>query len=102
MNKDTVKLHCLNSSCDDYEDLEAISSQVRRAVSMRVENHCIEECMINLFEDGLIHVFYYEAESSTFLLIRNGFQIDFNRAWFLITEKGREFLDVNWSEQGHR
>ncbi len=100
MTVSIMDLHCLNAVCDDYENVESITAEVRRSSHGNVGDTEVAECLSELAAAGLLNVFHFNAGSSRYepVLLKNFVRDELRRAWFLITPKGREELDANWVE----
>ena len=100
MTVSIMDLHCLNAVCDDYENVESITAEVRRSSHGNVGDTEVAECLSELAAAGLLNVFHFNACSGLYehVLSTKVVPHDLRRAWFLITPKGQEELDANWVE----
>jgi hypothetical protein len=100
MTVSILDLHCLNAVCDDYENVESITAEVRRSSHGNVSDAEIAECLSELAAAGLVNVFHFDACSGRYepVSFTQFVPADLRRAWFLITPKGQEELDANWVE----
>jgi hypothetical protein len=100
MTVSILDLHCLNAVCDDYENVESITAEVRRSSHGNVSDAEIAECLSELAAAGLVHVFRFDPHSGRYepvpfpKVAAEGLR----QFWFLITPKGHEELDANWVE----
>ena len=60
MTVSILDLHCLNAVCDDYEDVESITAEVRKSSHGNVGDAEIAECLSELAAAGLIDVFWFD------------------------------------------
>ena len=100
MTVSILDLHCLNAVCDDYENVESITAEVRRSSHGNVGDTEVADCLSELAAAGLVNVFHFNACSGRYepVLLTKAVTDDLRRAWFLITPKGQEELDANWVE----
>jgi len=100
MTVSIMDLHCLNAVCDDYENVESITSEVRRSSHGNVGDTEVADCLSELAAAGLVRVFRFDRHSSRYepvpcaKVAAEGLR----QVWFLITPKGQEELDANWVE----
>lgn len=98
MTMDILRLHCLNSLCDDYENVDTVISDVRRATHANVTKREIEESLSQILKEELAAAYDFDAEKSEYL-VSPGPLNNLSQKWFLITEKGRERLEENWIDE---
>lgn len=100
MTVSIMDLHCLNAVCDDYENVESITAEVRRSSHGNVGDTEVADCLSELAAAGLVNVFHFNACSGRYepVSFTKVVTDDLRRAWFLITSKGQEELDANWVE----
>jgi hypothetical protein len=93
------EVYILNSPADGYENVEFILIDVNSAVETKVSKDQVIDGIKKLIQNGLFDAFEYDAKKSDF--IRIGFdQIqDIESLWFLMTERGRQVLDENWTDE---
>jgi len=91
-----LALHCLNSVCDDYENVSLIRTDVQKAMAIKVGDKEIEECLTELVRQGLVGVF--ECDARGHYVASDVSEGDWDKKWFLITETGRRELDEHWIE----
>jgi hypothetical protein len=98
MTVSILDLHCLNAVCDDYENVESITAEVRRSSHGNVCDSEIAECLAEMAAARLIDVFFFDPNSSRYALSSNTVITaeTISGAWFLITPKGRGELAANW------
>ena len=89
-----LALHCLNALCDDYENLDALTAEVRRATHGVVSKSEMAECLQHLVACGWVNAFRFDGAQSKYIPIATLEELSEN--WFLISENGREKLDQNW------
>jgi hypothetical protein len=100
MTVSILDLHCLNAVCDDYENVESITAEVRRSSHGNVKADEVAECLAEMAAARLINVFRFDSRSGRYeplsptTLTADGIQA----SWFLISPKGQCELDANWVE----
>ena len=100
MTVSILDLHCLNAVCDDYENVESITAEVRRSSHGNVSDAEIAECLSELTAAGLVNVFRFDPHSGRYepVPFAKVAAEGLRQVWFLITTKGHEELDANWVE----
>ena len=93
-----LTLHCLNAVADDYESLESITADVRRATHGDVAPDDVAACLSDLARDALISVFAFDREARRYVPLA-GVPTTLADKWFSITAQGRDELRINWVEQ---
>jgi hypothetical protein len=88
-------LHCLNALCDDYENLDAITSEVRKATHGAISKGEVAECLRHLVNNGLVTAFEFDGQHSKYIPVTT-LENELSENWFLISEKGGTELDQNW------
>lgn len=100
MTVSILDLHCLNAVCDDYENIESITAEVRRSSHGNVSSREVAECLAEMAAAQLVDVFRFDSRSGRYeplppaTLTVDGIQT----SWFLIAPKGQRELDSNWVE----
>jgi hypothetical protein len=100
MTVSILDLHCLNAVCDDYENIESITAEVRRSSHGNVSAHEVAECLAEMAAARLVTVFRFDARSGRYeplspaTLTADAVQT----SWFLISPIGQRELDANWVE----
>jgi hypothetical protein len=95
MKLEIIDLHCLNATCDDYENIQSILDDVRKAVHFPVEKEAVTQSVRKLHDQKLIDAFYYDAPKTSFVITNPG-ESQFEETWFSISEAGRRVLDEIW------
>lgn len=93
-----LTLHCLNAVADDYESLESITADVRRATHGDVSHEDVASCLGDLARDALIGVFAFDREARRYVPLE-GVPTTLADKWFSITAQGRDELRTNWVDQ---
>jgi hypothetical protein len=93
-----LTLHCLNAVADDYESLESITADVRRATHGDVSPDDVAACLSDLARDALIGVFAFDREARRYVPLA-GVPTTLADKWFSITAQGLNELQTNWVEQ---
>ena len=93
-----LNLHCLNAVADDFESLESITADVRRATHGDVSIDDVAACLGDLARDGLIGVFAFDREVRRYVPLQ-GVPATLADKWFSITAQGRDELRINWVDQ---
>ncbi len=92
-----LDLHCLNSLCDDYENVASVQADVRRATHGNITEEEVKEGLIRLHKEGLVEVYDYDPLQAMHLPSEIAGN-DWEAKWFFITATGRKELDQNWVE----
>ena len=92
---DLLALHCLNSLCDDYENVATILSDTRQATHGDIKAEDVEKTLADLLADDLISVYEFDTAKSEYVPLEHK-SADLNHKWFFITAKGRTRLDREW------
>lgn len=100
MTVSILDLHCLNAVCDDYENIESITVEVRRSSRGNVTADEVAECLAEMATARLIDVFRFDTRSGRYepLSLAPLTADDLQASWFLISPKGRRELEANWVE----
>jgi hypothetical protein len=88
------KLHLLVLNCttDDHEDLRSIVAEVQTGLAASESE--IVDVLRDLVGTGLIEAYAFDPVKGSFTAP----SADLRKAWFLISDKGREALDEGWGE----
>jgi len=92
-----IDLHCLNSICDDYENLPLIINEVKQAIRRDITDKAIESSLFKLVQCGFVAVYDFDSGKSSFRPSSID-PIHWPSKWFLITPLGREALEKNWDD----
>jgi hypothetical protein len=95
---DKLRLHCLNATCDDYENIASIQSQVFHDARVQLEPEQIIDYLKSLERENLVDVFVYDVAEESFKPVRDAGRVDFRNCWFLINQNGRRYLGDHWPE----
>lgn len=100
MTVSILDLHCLNAVCDDYENIESITAEVRRSSHSNVTADEVAECLAEMAAARLIDVFRFDSQSGRYEQLSPATRAadGIQESWFLISQKGRRELDANWVE----
>lgn len=100
MTVSILDLHCLNAVCDDYENIESITAEVRRSSHGNVTADEVAECLAEMATARLIEVFRFDSGSGRYEPLSPAplTADDHQTSWFLISAKGRRELEANWAE----
>jgi hypothetical protein len=100
MTVSILDLHCLNAVCDDYEDVESITAEVRKSSHGNVSDIDVADCLSELAAAGMVAAFWFDAGPSRYVPadLHEVTPERLRAAWFRITPKGHEELDANWAE----
>ena len=97
MIKSSLKLHCLNAVCDDYENVTSVTSDVQNSLKDNIMDAEVRQCLDELMRSGCVNAFEFD-EHRGYIPI-SGANKEFGEIWFLISEKGKQTLDENWIEE---
>jgi hypothetical protein len=92
---DLIALHCLNSLCDDYENVTTILSDVRQATHGNFQAEDIQRTLADLVAEDLVCAYEFDAANSRYVPIP-GPAANLSDKWFFITETGRTRLNREW------
>jgi DNA-binding PadR family transcriptional regulator len=92
---DLLALHCLNSLCDDYENITTILSDLRQATHGDIKAEDVEGILSDLVADELVSAYDFDAANSQYVP-SDGTSAGLKDKWFFITEKGRMRLNHEW------
>jgi hypothetical protein len=98
MKVSILNLHCLNAVADDFESLDSITADVRRATHGNVSHNEVATCLGELAHDGWVNVFTFDPGEQRYLALPE-VPAALADKWFGITDRGREELRTNWVEE---
>jgi hypothetical protein len=93
------EVYILNVPTDDYENFERVLIEVTDFVETEISESKVLEGIKKLVSQGLLDVFDYDNQQSKFHQISFEQVSDIKSVWFLITERGRQVLDENWTDE---
>jgi hypothetical protein len=93
------EVYILNSPADGYENVENIILDVNSAVETKVSECQVVDGIRKMIQNGLFDAFEYDTKKSDFIRISFDQIQDIESLWFLMTERGRQVLGENWTDE---
>lgn len=97
-----TEVHCLNSVCDDYENVHHIQESVVEAMGKGVSVAEMYSVLKHMADLKLLDVFVFDKKTQGFQKLSQWHELEKLDAWFLINVFGRKALDENWKAEDHR
>lgn len=92
-----LQLFCLDSICDDYENVQSISSRLSTDFD-GLRRDDVYASMRKLTEGKFADCFVYDSSRQAFIPTQTSAMSDLEleKAWFLATDAGLKVLDEEW------
>ena len=89
---------CLNTLCDDYENIALVQEQLCKDLNQSdITNKEVTKILQKLYQNGLVYSYIYDSQNLKFC--PTSFDSNFSQKefWFYISDLGRKVLDENWN-----
>ena len=93
MKLNKLDLYCLNSVCDDFENLQSISDQVRDELTEPTSEQELVQSIRKLADHKLVGIYSFVLDCNDFILDDT---LEIQKAWIFISPSGRKELDRQW------
>lgn len=93
-----VEINCLNSACDDYENVNHINESVAEALGKRASEISLMNALRRLLQLGLMDGFLFDKNKQTYNKVDPIGAYEVCDLWFYTSVEGQKQLDLNWKE----
>lgn len=99
MTLNEIEINCLNSACDDYENMKHINESVDDALGKKTPENSVIEALKHLLQLKLMDGFVFDRNKQTYNRVDPRGAYDMNDLWFATNDSGQKHLDLHWKEE---